>query len=128
MNPCNKPGRFHWLDFAAVDAGGALSFYEGMFGWRARRHSANGGAIYRLAHDGKDVASLYQLGPRHVAGGVPPHWTPYIAVSSADEAACRAEALGGRVVVRPFDVQGMARVSLIDHPAGGLFGLWEVSE
>jgi uncharacterized protein len=128
MNPDNKPGRFHWLDLAAVDATSAMKFYEGMFGWQARRHRVNGGEIYRFTHEGKDVASLYQLRSRQIDGGVPSHWTPYVAVASVDEFASRAETLGGRVVVKPFDVPGMARVSLLDDAAGGLFGLWELPQ
>lgn len=126
MNPDNKPGRVHWLDLASVNAGRAMRFYEGMFGWKARRCRANGGEIFRFTRGGKDIASLYQLRSQQIDNGVPSHWTPYIAVSSVDDSASRAEALGGQVVVKPFYVHGMARVGLIDDPASGLFGLWEL--
>ena len=105
-----------------------MKFYEGAFGWQAKRQRVNGGEILRFTHEGEDMASMYQLSSRQIESGVPPHWTPYIAVSSIDESLSRVETLGGRVMVKPFDVQGMARVALVDHPAGGLFGLWELPE
>lgn len=127
MNPDCKPGRFHWLDLAAVDAESAMAFYEGTFGWQADRRRVNRGEIFAFTHQGRDVASLYQLPAWQIESGVPSHWTPYIAVSSIDESISRAGKLGGRVIVEPFNVQGMARVALVDHPAAGMFGLWELA-
>ncbi len=36
----------------------------------------------------------------------PPHWLPYVLVSSADKAAAAVTRLGGRVVQGPMDVPG----------------------
>lgn len=126
MIPDTKPARFCWLDLAAVDAGNAARFYEGMFGWRATRYQANGGEIFRFIDKGATIASLYQLRSREIERGVPSHWTPYVAVPAIDEAASKAEALGGQVIVKPFDVDGIARVGLVADSVGGLFGLWEL--
>lgn len=125
MIPDTMPGRFCWLDLAASDYREAGRFYNQMFGWRPERHEANGGELYRLSHRGEGIASLYQLRPRELAGGVPSHWTPYVAVSDIEDMAARAEALGGQVVVRPFSVDGMARVSLLSDSVGALVGLWQ---
>lgn len=127
MIPDNKPARFCWLDLAAVDAGAAAGFYEGMFGWQTRRRQANGGEIFTFMDQGESIASLYQLRSREVESGVPSHWTPYIGIADIDEAASNAEMLGGQVVVKPFAVDGIARVSLVADSVGGLFGLWELS-
>lgn len=125
MSLYTKPGRFCWLDLAASDSGRARAFYEGMFGWRPERHTANGGELFRLAHQGELIGSMYQLRPRELAGGVPSHWTPYVAVDDIEEMVSRAKALGGDVVVEPFSVDGMARVSLLTDSVGSLVGLWE---
>lgn len=127
MVPDNKPARFCWLDLAAVDACAAARFYEGMFGWRATRYQANGGEIFRFMDQGESIASLYQLRSREIDSGVPSHWTPYIGVAGIDEAASKAERLGGQVIVKPFAVDGIARVGLAADSVGGLFGLWELS-
>jgi uncharacterized protein len=127
LNSNNKPARFCWVDLAAADPRGAADFYRGMFGWQTRRKPANGGAFHYFMADGEAVASLYQLDSQQIAGAVPSHWTPYIAVANVDESAANAAALGGRVVVKPFNVDGIARVSLITDSGGALVGLWELA-
>lgn len=116
---------FCWLDLAASNARKAEEFYTEMFGWHAQRKQANGGEYVHFNRGGESFASLYQLAPRQIAAGVPSHWTPYISVSDVHEMASRATALGGQVIVRPFNVDNMARLSLIVDSTGALIGLWE---
>jgi hypothetical protein len=127
FNSDHLPARFCWLDLAAVDAPRAAEFYAGMFGWNTQRRAANGGEFLHFAHEGDNLASLYQLDARQVEAGVPSHWTPYVGVADIDDMTAKAATLGGRVVVSPFDVDGMARVCLITDAAGALLGLWELS-
>ena len=122
------PGAFCWLDLAARDAGLARRFYARAFGWRFEEQQANGGVFTRCRLGGRhgiDVGSLYQLQRADVARGVPSHWTPYLRVASADASARRVAELGGRVVVAPFDVQGVARIALVEDAVGALVGLWQ---
>jgi len=125
INYDREPTRFCWLDLAASNARKAEEFYTGMFGWQTQRKYANGGEYVHFLRDGKSFASLYQLESRQIAAGVPSHWTPYVSVSSVHEMGARAKALGGEVIVNPFIVEGMARVSLVTDSAGALIGLWE---
>jgi len=118
-------GRFCWIDLAASSAARALDFYAGMFGWTAMPQVANGGVFTRLAHDGRSVGSLYQLQRRLIDDGVPSHWTPYVRVADAAAALSRAVALGGRAVVRPFAVPGIARIALVADAVGAPIGLWQ---
>lgn len=122
------PGTFCWLDLAARDAALAKRFYAGAFGWTFEEQRANGGVFTRChAGDagGRGVASLYQIRRAELDRGVPSHWTPYIAVADADAAARRAAGLGGRLVVAPFEVNGIARIALIEDAVGALVGLWQ---
>ena len=119
------PGAFCWLDLAAADATVAKAFYARAFEWTFRDEQANGGHYARLRAGGQDVGSLYQLRRAQLEHGVPSHWTPYIRVDSADATARRIAALGGRLVVAPFDVPGTARIALIQDAVGALVGLWE---
>jgi len=123
-----KPARFCWVDLAAADSRAAADFYRGLFGWQTETQAANGGEFRRFTADGETVASLYQLDKRQITAGVPSHWTPYISVADIDESVSRAVTLGGRVVVKPFRVDGMARVSLITDADGALTGLWELAK
>ena len=119
------PGAFCWLDLAAADAAAAKAFYARAFGWTFREEQANGGHYARMRAGGEDVGSLYQLRRAQLEHGVPSHWTPYIRVDSADATARQVTALGGRLVVAPFDIPGTARIALIQDAVGALVGLWE---
>jgi hypothetical protein len=122
----NKPARFCWLDLAASNVGKAAEFYARMFDWQPVRRQANGGEFLQLQKDGEAFATLYQLNARQIAAGVPSHWTPYVAVADIDAMASRAISLGCEIAVQPFNVDGMARISLVVDSTGALLGLWEL--
>jgi predicted enzyme related to lactoylglutathione lyase len=122
-----QAGRFCWIDLATIDAPGAAAFYRDVFGWTAREQPANGGSFTRLQRADRDVGSLYQLSCAQVAQSVPSHWTPYVGVRDIDDAARRAVAAGGKLMVRPFLVSGVARIALIADVTGAHLGLWELS-
>lgn len=118
-------GQFCWVDLAATDATRAIDFYAGLFGWSAREQAANGGSFIRLAHQRRDIGSLYQMNPSAREAGVPSHWTPYVRVDDAEAACARSVELGGHVAVAPFEVEGVARIAVIIDPVGASFGIWE---
>jgi hypothetical protein len=128
-SPAGQDGSFCWVDLAASDAGAARHYYEQLFGWRSREQQANGGVLTRLSLDDRgverDVGSLYQIQRLHIEAGVPSHWTPYVQVADADEAVARARALGGKVMVQPFTVPGLARIAVVLDPVGAHVGLWQ---
>ena len=119
-------GRFCWVDLATPDAPGANAFYREVFGWTAREQPANGGSFTRLRLKDRDVGSLYQLSRAQIEQGVPSHWTSYVGVRDIDDAVRRAVASGGRLMVRPFLVSGVARIALIADVTGAHLGLWEL--
>jgi predicted enzyme related to lactoylglutathione lyase len=120
-----SPGRFCWLDLAATDAVSATRFYHRLFGWTAREQWANGGHFTRLQSSGQEVGSLYQLRRDLLGRGAQSHWTPYVRVLDVGETARRASEMGGAVIVRPFDVSGIARIAIIVDAVGAQVGLWE---
>lgn len=120
-----RPGAFCWLDLAARDAVLAKQFYAQAFGWTFRDQHALGGHFTRASIGRHDVGSLYQLKQAQLAHGVPSHWTPYIRVDHVETTVQRAVAGGGRLIVAPFDVPGVARIALIEDAVGALVGLWQ---
>ena len=50
----------------------------------------------------------------------PPHWSLTFAVDEADDIASKAEELGGKVVVPPFDAPWV-RMAVIADPQGATF-------
>jgi len=117
------PGSFCWPEIATTDRKRATVFYGELFGWDIRTVP---GGFYGIAHrKGLSVAGLYELMPDQVAKGVPPHWTGYVRVASADAKAKESAALGGRVLAPPFDIPGVGRMAMIEDPTGACFALWE---
>ena len=102
-----------------------MAFYSHAFGWRFETQRVNGGNFTRCRAGGRDVGSLYPLKRAQLEHGVPSHWTPYIRVAKVDALASRVAPLGGRVLVAPFDVQGTARIALIEDAVGAVVGLWQ---
>jgi len=62
-----------------------------------------------------------------LAEGAPPQpaWSTYVAVESADAVAARTRDAGGTVVVEPFDVLDVGRMTVLADPAGAVFCGWE---
>jgi len=118
-------GAFCWVDLAATDAAAARSFYRGVFGWAAHEHAANGGTFTRWQLDGRDIGSMYPLSAAQREHQVPSHWTAYVRVNDIDTAAQRVVACGGRVLVQPFLVTGVARIALVLDAVGAQLGLWQ---
>jgi uncharacterized protein len=118
-------GRFIWHDLAANDPATALDFYRAVFGWTSAVQRANGGTFVRLQTDGLDLGSMYALSRKEQEHGVPSHWTPYLRVNHLAQTVRRVEESGGAILVRPFEVEHMARIALISDAVGAVLGLWE---
>jgi predicted enzyme related to lactoylglutathione lyase len=118
-------GRFCWLDLAASDADRAKAFYGGLLGWQAQEQAANNGSFIRMRLSDKDVGSIYQLRKAQIERGTPSHWTPYIRVDDLDGTVKSVDLFGGKVIIRPFIVTGIARIALIADSVGAHVGLWE---
>ncbi|MEV0220600.1 VOC family protein [Streptomyces sp. NPDC050704] len=109
-----------WVSLTVCDLPAAEDFYRAVFGWEWR--SGSMGEQFRIAQaDGVPVAgiaavaSVYQMA---VA------WTPYFAVSSADEAVARSQERGGTTAVGPIAFPP-GRAALLADRDGASFGIWE---
>jgi predicted enzyme related to lactoylglutathione lyase len=75
---------------------------------------------------GERVAAIYaQMEDER---GVPPHWSSYVTVASADRSAAHTKELGGIVAVEPFDVMTAGRMAVIADPTGAVLGLWQAGD
>lgn len=120
------PGRFCWADLGTTDTAAAKRFYTGLFGWTFEDRPMGDGMYYTmLLLQGKSVAALYQQDPQQQSMGIPPNWLSYISVESADASAERTRALGGTVLMDPFDVLEVGRMAMIQDPTGAVVALWE---
>jgi hypothetical protein len=125
----SKVGHFCWFELGTSDQAGAKKFYPGLFGWTAIDHPMGPDAVYTIFQlRGRDVGACYTLQAEQKAQGVPPHWMPYVAVASADDTAAKAAALGGKVLMPPFDVFDLGRMAPIQDPTGATICIWQAKK
>ena len=136
----NEHGSVNFNTLHTRDVEGAKAFYGAVFGWETLNPGAgemwtmpgygdhleeiNPGVREQMSQMGAPdgfidvVAAIRELGDDQP--DIPPHWDVTFAVDDADAAAERAEELGGKVVVRPFDAPWV-RTTVIADPQGATF-------
>jgi hypothetical protein len=118
------PGVPCWVDTSQADPQAAAAFYGELFAWEVEDtmppESPGSYLIARLR--GGDVAAI--AGRREETPEAP-EWSTYVWVDSADEAAAKAWAAGGRVMMEPFDVPGAGRMAVLRDTEGAEFRVWQ---
>jgi uncharacterized protein len=116
-------GVFVWDELHTSDPAAAKSFYGEVIGWTARDEDM-GGMTYTIFQNrsGTDVAGCMQLMEGMQA---PPHWLVYIGTDDVDKTTARAKELGATVHVEPTDIPSVGRFSVLQDPAGAVFGLFK---
>jgi uncharacterized protein len=135
----NAPGTWNWSNLETPYVEGAKAFYGAVFGWEAA--DVFGSLMWRVPGYGDVLAERDpEFRARHAEAGVPagfsdavawlvplsgdapPHWSVTFAVDDTDAVAERAAALGGTVLVPPYD-QGPVRVASLRDPQGAEFSV-----
>ncbi|MFZ1992581.1 MAG: VOC family protein [Solirubrobacteraceae bacterium] len=120
-----------FVDTLTADVDAAKTFYGGIFGWEFAGPGAMPddppGQYFIARVDGDDVAGFGTL-PAGSERDAPSAWTTHVSVESADDAAARAAAAGGTLLVEPFDVPPAGRMAVIADPAGAVLGVWEAGQ
>ncbi len=118
------PGEWIWSSVMTRDPDTDAAFYQNVFGYEVFEiPSEDGSKHILLSTDDYARASLNMLpadgAKRH------PHWLNFVRVNSATDTVARAEALGGRVLVKPFTDRHGGLIAVVADPAGAPFGLLE---
>src|SRR5438477_11531386 len=125
----HAPGTICWPELATTDQAGARTFYTALFGWKANESDMGNSETYTmLQNKDRSVGALYTVRKEQRAQGVPPNWTSYVAVTSADDAAKKAVELGGKTIAAPFDVMDVGRMAVIQDPQGAIFAVWQAKK
>jgi predicted enzyme related to lactoylglutathione lyase len=115
----NDVGALCWNELATTDVERAKAFFGELLGWRyetdERGYASirNGGRL-----NGGIRAQTDQ------ERGIPPNWLPYVTVENADDAAHRAERMGGRLMLPVTEVH-IGRFAVIADPQGAAFAVFE---
>jgi predicted enzyme related to lactoylglutathione lyase len=120
----HEPGSFCWVELATSDAAAARSFYTQLFGWGVREFPMGEDETYYIfTLEDRDAGAMYQIGPRQQ--GMPPNWASYVAVTNADDSAEKAKSLGATLMMPPFDVFDMGRMTFLSDPQGAMLAIWQ---
>jgi len=119
-------GSFCWPELATTDQKAAVAFYKNLFGWDVNDQAIGPDQTYSMFQlRGRQVGAAYNMRPEERQSGAPPHWNSYVSVTSADDAAKKAESLGAKVVMKPFDVMDAGRMAVLQDPTGAFFQVWQ---
>lgn len=120
------PGTFCWCELGTTNQQAAKKFYAEIFGWKIHEIPISSDDSYTILKiQGKDLGGLYQLGNGQQRQGVQPHWLSYIAVDSADNCARAITESGGKLIMYPFDVLDLGRMTVAQDPTGATFAIWQ---
>ncbi|HET6512764.1 MAG TPA: VOC family protein [Candidatus Kapabacteria bacterium] len=115
----DEPNAFCWYELNTNDTEKAKDFYSKLFGW-----DVGGSPEYTEWKQGsRSLGGMMKIQPEW--GPMPPNWTPYIMVESADQYAEKIKSNGGNVMMGPADIPNTGRFAIVSDPQGAVFALYE---
>jgi predicted enzyme related to lactoylglutathione lyase len=122
----HTPGTFCWIELSTTDQNAAKKFYSELFGWAINDVPMGPEDVYTMFQlNGRDVAAACGQQEEQISQGIPPNWLSYIAVENADETAKAITAAGGSLMMEPFDVFDVGRMTVAQDPTGATFAIWQ---
>jgi predicted enzyme related to lactoylglutathione lyase len=120
------PGQWIWSSLLVADPKQETAFYKSLCDYDVYELASDGNAQhYILSSDNYARVGLNSLPVdsmrRH------PHWLNFVRVTNAADAAKRAVALGGRVLVEPRIDRHGGQLAVLADPSGAPFGVLEWS-
>ena len=107
-----------WHELWSDEVGGSMEFYEDLLGYKRENVKLGDYDYGVLQKDGKLRGAVVEI----VLEGVTPNWLPYVAVPDPAAAIAKAEALGGKVIIKS-EKTGANRAAIIADPSGAAFGV-----
>ncbi len=101
------------------------SFYNKLFGWKYHNEKWPNKIYTIIQKDSEILGGLTDLNQTPLPLETPPHMSVYIAVYSIDDITKSCEKFGGQVLIEPFDLENLMRISVIQDPGGAVFSLLE---
>ncbi|WP_019534554.1 VOC family protein [Paenibacillus ginsengihumi] len=125
MNNIRKIGELCWLDIKTSDMTTSKLFYKKLFGWEYHDENWPHKIYTIIRKDGDRLGGLTDLNLAPLPLGTAPHISVYIAAHSVDDMTENCEKFNGQVLVEPFDLEDLMRMSVIQEPEGAVFSLLE---
>jgi uncharacterized protein len=117
----NEIGSLVWNELYVREPQSVLPFYEAVFGWTTAPMEGGPVGYHLISVDGRAVAGVMHMN-EEFPEDIPTYWLPYLVVADAQAAADRCEALGGGVLMPPFDTP-MGPMAVLRDPRGAEFAV-----
>jgi predicted enzyme related to lactoylglutathione lyase len=115
----NDVGALCWNELATTDVGRAKLFFGELLGWE---YETDDSGYVSIRNVGRLNGGIREQTEQE--RGSPPNWLPHFTVASTDEAARRAEHMGGRTLLPTTEVH-IGRFAVIADPQGAPFAVFE---
>ncbi len=121
MDVYKTHGAFSWSELLTSDLDAAREFYTKLFGWSSKQMPMPSGAYTTFQVGDDSVGGMMKIPEQ--AAGMPPMWGVYVTVRDVDATIEQIEALGGKVLMAPWDIPGVGRMAVLQDPQGASFSV-----
>jgi predicted enzyme related to lactoylglutathione lyase len=121
----DDPGSMCWNELLTSDTAQASEFYGGLFGWTPQTMNMGEMGDYTMFGSGGDRPAGGMMPIQPDMGPIPPHWLVYFAVADCNAAQEKAAGLGATILVPPTEIPKMGMFSVLQDPAGAVFGIYQ---
>jgi len=104
-----------------TDVAGAQSFYGDLLGWSFVDAGMPEGEYHLFSADEPPVGGLMPITSEMKSNGAMPMWAGYIGVDDVDQSVTAASGAGGKVLMPPWDIDGVGRMAMLADPQGAPF-------
>jgi len=115
------PNPFVHIELNSADVDAAKRFYGALFDWKLDDMPMEG-MTYTMIKVGEGTGGGMM---KHPMPGQPSVWVPYVQVDEIRGSTAKARSLGGKIIVDSQDIPGGGKFSVIQDPAGAVFGLFQ---
>jgi len=132
-DPADQPGdptlnTWSWATLLAPNPKEEAGYYQLLFNYKVMAApEADNGSHFIIASQDKERASLNTL-PDGMEERDHARWIQFVQVGNTADAANRATALGGQVIVPPHVDRDGAIVAILSDPSGAVFGVIEAQK
>ena len=116
-----QAGTFTWAELISTDPQAAEQFLVEVLGVNVVPMPNAPGGYKLLMVDGVPAGGVMLRSEE--MGEVPSYWMNYFQVDDAQATADKAESLGGKVIMPPFDSGGPGTISVLQDPQGAVFSV-----
>jgi predicted enzyme related to lactoylglutathione lyase len=121
------PGEWIWSSLHAKDPDTGAAFYQALFGYDVFDLPSEDGLDHLILSSDDYARASVNAFPKD-SSRRHSHWLNFVRVVDAVDAAAKAVALGGRVLVEPHIDRHGGKLAVVADPTGALFGLMEWSD